>query len=718
MMRRALAASLFFAATLGLAALAAPHPAHALFTGVPVSTQNSDSELPTGSTENLGGSAGTQTQVDGVTAPPPSTPSSTTPPPANNLNAGPGVNSGDLAKAFGPLFGGLMYIFAWLAGTAGILLNDAVYYTVVAMGSVVNPNHLAAIGVSWRILRDIGNIVLIFGFIAIGISTIVGYESYGVGKRLPTLLIVAVFINFSLFATEAVIDIGNLFATEFYTQINGGQPPSAQSLSISNVTSGGISGLIMNKLALQTLYNVNGTSAQPGSGLTGLWASITDTKVMLAGVLGIILFIVLAFVLFTLTIVLIIRFIALVLLMIVAPVGFAGLIIPGLEGTARSWWETLFKQVVTAPALLLLLYVALAIITDAQFLAGFGATGGQYTAAGAGATDGASLTAYAGLLLSFIVAMGLLAACVVVSKKMGAIGASFATKVAGAATFGAVGFVGRRSVGRASNRFGKYVRSSSLGRTEFGRTLAGIADRGAKASFDFRGIKGLQSAAKGQGIDLGEAQKGGYKKIREDATEKRVKYAESLELTKKEAAAKKALESELDEAKKQHIADLQHAEGYSDPKLRKEAREEANNAYKAKEREIQTGVDKSGKKVKDGLNDFNDLAQRKYIEHLESRKTPFSIGILSDAIARGVAAGATEALGVGIAGAALGTAAGAGAAAGAALGASYVFGTAAGANKDAIGKLRKKIKDKSLDQLRKALASGGGGAAGASEEKA
>ncbi|HVW82977.1 MAG TPA: hypothetical protein VHC68_03490 [Candidatus Paceibacterota bacterium] len=710
MRSRALLASAFFALALGTGALLAPHRAQALFTGVPASTQNSDSELPTAPTENLGGSAGTQTQVNGVTVPPPSTPAAATPP-APNSNAGPGLNSGDLASAFGPLFGGLMYVFAWLAGTAGILLNDAVYYTVIAMGSVVNPDNLNAIGVSWRILRDLGNIILIFGFIAIGISTIIGYNAYGVGKRLPTLLIVAVFINFSLFATEAVIDVGNLFASEFYTQINHGQAPTPQGLSLSNITSGGISGTVMNTLALQKLYYVNGQSAP-----VGLVASITNTKVMLVGVLGIILFLILAFVLFSLTFILIFRFVALVLLMIVAPVGFAGLIVPGLEGTARSWWKILFEQTVTAPALLLLLYVALAIITDAKFLTGFGAAGGDYTAVASGAVGGDSLTAYAGLLLSFTVAMALLMACVIAAKKMGAFGASAATKWAGAASFGATAFVARRTVGRFSNYASKKIGATSFGRNEFGRNVLKVTDLGAKGSFDFRGSKMLQGLAKGQGVDLGKAQEGGYEKIRDDATKARVKHAERLELTKTEAANKARLEKDLDTAKENQISDLAKAQKIADEKDRKKAIAEANRKYKLVENRTQHGLDADGNKVEMGLNDYKNLPQKKYIAYLDRRSATFSMGILTDALTRGVSAGIAEGLGLGIAGLALGTAATAGAGVGATLAAGYVAGVSPGANKDAIKKLKKKIKDQSLDQLRKALASGGGGGGGGDKE--
>ena len=58
---------------------------------------------------------------------------------------------------------------------------DAVYYTVVNMGNWVHG--LTAIGTTWRILRDIGNIILIFGFMMAGIATIINYDLYGWSKK-------------------------------------------------------------------------------------------------------------------------------------------------------------------------------------------------------------------------------------------------------------------------------------------------------------------------------------------------------------------------------------------------------------------------------------------------------------------------------------------------------------------------------------------------------
>jgi hypothetical protein len=336
----------------------------------------------------------------------------------------------DKGEGFGKVMTWIASLFAWLTGAGAVALDYSVYYTVVTMGNYVN--NLAAIGVTWQVMRDIGNIVMIFGFLAIGICIILGVEWYGGGtKMLPKLLIAAVFLNFSLFITEAVIDTGNLFATQFYTQIKGGNLPAENYMSstsfMQQIEREGISNKIMAQVGLLSMYTQGRTNT--------LVFQAGNTWVI--GFMAILLFLVTAFVFFSLAFVLIARFVVLLLLIIVAPIGFAGWAIPNLKSTADMWWKELFKQTITAPVLLLLLYIALAIITDVSFLTGFCAPGSTATFGGpnnnTGCTSNAigwvsgNMPGFATFLLTFFVAMGLLLAVVIFSKKLSAFGAEKAS---------------------------------------------------------------------------------------------------------------------------------------------------------------------------------------------------------------------------------------------------------------------------------------------------
>ena len=60
-----------------------------------------------------------------------------------------------------------------------------------------------------------------------------------------------------------------------------------------------------------------------------------------------------------------------------------------------------------------------------------------------------------------------------------------------------------------------------------GRAVSGVLDRGAKANYDVRGV----SALKNIGVDMGTAQKGGYREWEKGKIKEREEYAKTLEQT-------------------------------------------------------------------------------------------------------------------------------------------------------------------------------------------
>lgn len=423
----------------------------------------------------------------------------------------------------------ILKLFSWLVGVAALTLNYAMYYTVIDMGRYIS--NLSAIKVVWEIMRDIGNILLIFGFLAIGISIIIDSDWYGGGKKLlPTLLIAAVFTNFSLFAAEAVIDVSNLFATQFYKQINGGK------LDADTLKKEQISSIIMNKIGLQTTYGGGGDANAEIFKTGNQW---------IVGFMGVLLFIITAFVMFALAFILIARFIYLLYLIVVSPIGIAGLAVPYLSKYAHQWWNDLFKQAITAPVLLLLLYIALQVINDDYFLAGFGYTAdiakGGWAGAAAAATNAtgpSSLIGLASLMLSFIIAMGLLLAVVIVAKNLSAFGASWATKKAGAASFGLTAWGMNRSIGRISYRAARGLRQSKTF-NKFdaltGRATTRVLDRAAKGTFDVRGTKAWGSTE----IKAGEPAKDGFVGARKRTIETHEAAVKAIDTAFKEAKQSK-----------------------------------------------------------------------------------------------------------------------------------------------------------------------------------
>ena len=422
----------------------------------------------------------------------------------------------DGKEIYGWFFYQILTLFAWVTGLAGIVLNAAAYYTVVNMGNFVNG--LTAITSAWTVLRDVGNIVLIFGFVAIGIATILDVESYSAKKMLVKLLIVAVTLNFSMFVTRAIIDVGNIVATQFYKELNGGTL-TEPTLAIGDE---GISNAIMGALKLTSVYNGGKGSDVSQNLKENRWTVF---------VLGMFLFAIATFVLFSIAFMLIGRFVILVFLMIISQLGFVGLVVPRFDRQAKEWWSKLIDQTIFAPAVMLLLLIAIKIMNDDNFFARAGGKS-DWGAIMTGQPD--AYQTLAGLALSFLIAMGLLMASLLIAKQLSAFGASTSTKLAGRLAFGTFAFAGRRTAGFASQRVADKIRRSSWGRGEFGRMVAKPFDYGGRASFDARGAAPFKSATKMLGVDAGKAHEGGIHKIEEEQVKKRVAYGKSLKATAEE----------------------------------------------------------------------------------------------------------------------------------------------------------------------------------------
>lgn len=473
----------------------------------------------------------------------------------------------DNSEAFNQVMIWIMTLFAWLLGVAAIVLDNAVYYTVVTMGDYIN--HLSAIGVTWRILRDIGNIVLIFGFLAAGIATIINVNIYGwSSKMLPKLLVAAVFLNFSLFITEAVIDTGNLFATQFYTQINGGTITGPKNFDTTSVATDGIASKIMGQVGLQTIYGNGKVNPEIFKGQNS-WV---------IGFMAILLFLITAFVMFSLAFILIARFVILVFLIVLAPLGFAGLAVPKLEGMASKWWSKLFEQTITAPVLLLLLYIALAVITDAQFLTGLGSSP-SYT----GFVEN-NITGFASMILSFLIAMALLLLVVIQAKNMSAFGAGWATKTAGKVTFGLTAWGATRTAGRLASYTGRGLRQSKTF-NKFdaltGRATTRALDKVATGSFDVRGT-GLFKNLPGGGIDAGEAAKEGFAGAQKRNIEQHEKAAKAIDQAYKDLGDTRAERKGIVAATK----------AYEDAQIERRRQEERKNAVQAQQAQAKAEADR------------------------------------------------------------------------------------------------------------------------------
>ncbi|MBU6323645.1 hypothetical protein KGQ55_03090 [Patescibacteria group bacterium] len=329
------------------------------------------------------------------------------------------------------------------------LLNDSLYYGVTQFATYFGSS--SGIQAGWTVLRDVGNILLIFSFVFIGLATILGLENYGVKKALPRLLLFAVLLNFSLFAASVVIDMSNLLSTSVYAATEGCSGDSGQCLNI------GLASVVADKLGVGTAFNIDGIRHL----MTG------NTSQTLVAIIMVTLFVTITAITFlAAATLLIIRSIVLVFILVTAPVGFAAMVIPSLQKYAKQWWSTLFSQSFFAPVYLVLILISLKVAESFVNAGGSVGSNGLMSAIVTGSSTSIQV------FMDFAIIIGFMLAALMSAKKLGAYGAAFAVKQASFAPKMVGGFAWRNSIGLGSHvakgaydrTVGRWQPSTRLGR--------------------------------------------------------------------------------------------------------------------------------------------------------------------------------------------------------------------------------------------------------------
>jgi hypothetical protein len=389
-------------------------------------------------------------------------------------------------------------------GFGGMLLDKSIEETVFKMGSkVTKPAPLGAtLDTIWSLIRDICNLVFIFGFIYVGIRTIIDPESASTKRFLSRIIIGALLINFSLFFAKAIIDFANFSAVQIYTQMTVG--------------AGSISESVANQLGVITFF---GTS--PGALVDGIPFSFYIMA-------GIFLFVT-AFTFLAASLLLIVRFVALILLMIASPILFAATVFPQTEHLASDLWKKLISYAFFAPAYLLLLIICLKMVRGLKI--GITETG----FAEVFLTTNASTTAMnLNIVLNFVIIIFFMIAALTIASKMGIAGGKLAVSVGNMARGKAQSIIGRNTVGLASHLLKKgYDKFDAKVSKESWGTKRGFALKTIRA-----GVAGIAGGDKGLRNVLEKGEKatfGGsdsYKSVKDYNKERKGRQAAINELDK------------------------------------------------------------------------------------------------------------------------------------------------------------------------------------------
>lgn len=405
--------------------------------------------------------------------------------------------------------GTLLAVIAWL-------FNLVVIKTVFGFGEFIGNS--PGVFAGWGVLRDFSNILLLFGFIFMGIATILDIHSYEVKKTLPRLVIFAVLLNFSLFGASAIVDGANVLGAQLYKDSYTDAQAPCTDTPDGNIYEGGstkcdrdigIAGSIMDGSKVATLLDPGFNKNFSLGYYLGL--SLVATILMVVLLAGAIL--------------LLIRAVVLVFLMILSPFGFAGMAIPFLEPYAKRWWNTLLSQSFFAPVYLLLIFIGLEV--GATLPSASGSLAQSFSNGTADDID---------MLLIFTVVIGFMIAALMAAKQLGAYGANFATNVATKAVAYPFALAGRNTVGRGAAKLGKkFDQWAGKDKSEKGRL-------GKSAAWALRFTGGDEVIAGGL-KKVSSAKVGGFSSFDE-----RKKESEEFEKHAKHAAHKAENEAALKKA--------------------------------------------------------------------------------------------------------------------------------------------------------------------------
>lgn len=257
-----------------------------------------------------------------------------------NLTCGPATPSSWFAGCLTPPF-------IFLGGTA-LTAGGAVFDFFLEL--TLNPSYYSApyIMSTWVTMRDLANMVFIFGIIIVALLMITnGVSNSGVNwqETAKRLIIVALLLNFSLFFTQIFIDAGNIVGGFFHDQVLK-NADSKTFFNPSVLSFGGVE----SPEAIKSVSATISSAVDPMKliGPETIFKLSTDGKdqsfLFMFNIAYLFVTISVAWMLFKSGFMFLSRTIGLIILMIVSPLAFVAYFIPKGEQIAKMWFKNLINK--------------------------------------------------------------------------------------------------------------------------------------------------------------------------------------------------------------------------------------------------------------------------------------------------------------------------------------------------------------------------------------
>ena len=467
-----------------------------------------------------------------------------------------------------------------------------------------------AIYITWKALRDISGLFIIFFLLYAAIKLILSIQDAKFGSLIKNIVVAGVLINFSFFFASLGIDVSNIVSIQLYNAIAPANSLNVGNLSPAGVTEqigdGGLSDVFMKSLRIPALYDTNKSLTPAGQTAAAGGAWTAPIKIMLMGIASIVIMITAALSFAAAAFAFIIRFVVLIFLLAFSPIWFASHIVPEIGGYAKRWTDAYKSMLVFMPAYLLLMYLALNVLTTSPFLGGADLANAAATI-GTGTTEW--YTSIMALVINAVIVIVLLNFPLIAAISIG----GGTVKFANATVMGASRWVRNNTVGAASTRIiggtANYL-DKKIGNTRAGNWLISRDIRGATTGAVAKAKFGTDRSYE----DLDKVNRDVEKKNKEIV--RNIEFRKALSLAASNPAGLKAAMDKMDTKQKVALK----ADDLKNPEVAKHLKGSDYEAIKKSDESTGGFTDQEKTDILDarktGLDDALSKSQTDVIRHM------------------------------------------------------------------------------------------------------
>ena len=348
---------------------------------------------------------------------------------------------------------------------------------IVSVAGWSNFTTLPAIEQAWEVVLNLTNMVFIIFLLVIAFATVFKVESYSYKKLLPTLVIVAILVNFSKVICGVLIDASQIVMLAFLDPI--------RDTALQNLT---------------MLFQLNNLFEFQGGVVDDLFKDTKDlsAEYLLAILVVAVMMAVMVLVLFVYLIVFLGRIVIFWIVTVLSPLAFVCAILPATKKYFSEWMETFSRYLIVGPLAMFFLWLAMYIVSGSFDTGGITAAieaNAELSDISSKAPTSLSKALNASTIANFIIATLLLVKGMEMAQKLATEFGDYIGKSKGVGEWFAKGGLGRE--------LSKRVIKPAIGLAGRGAKRVGSAvGRGALTGGKYAGDQVLDSFYESTGVDL------------------------------------------------------------------------------------------------------------------------------------------------------------------------------------------------------------------------